>query len=449
MNILDIINELNIENGSNYKLAVLKKYTGNMLLKRVLQMTHDRVNFTYGLSIKHWNDDQIKSEVFKTENRIVKYTLKEVLDFMANELATRNVTGNEAIARMHDYFTGLSLNDVTVATRVLNRDLRINLGRTQINKVFPDLIVKPVYMRCGIFGPKTAKDITFPAYIQVKADGTYREACVSEGTVSFVSRSGESYEYPVLSAELATCPDGYYVGELIVRGTNNRSESNGLINSDAPPHELIDFHVWDYITPTEYKNAHSKIANKTRYEDRFAKLAEIVQTNLNSNNIFLIESHEVDTVDQALVFTSGWMDQDLEGGILKDKNAVFKDGTSKHQLKLKLEIDIECRITGFQEGTPGTVREKTFGAILFETDDGKIKGKSSGFSDAQLEDFNSRREEMIGKIVTIRCNDITRGRNNEHYALSHPRFIEVRDDRTETDTLERALATKDMAKGLK
>lgn len=445
--IFEIINELNIENGSNYKLAVLKKYTDHKQLQRVLQMTHDRVKFTYGLSIKHWLSGDMHDAVF-AETKTVTHTLNQVLDFMSNELSTRNVTGNEAIAKMHECLVGLSPEDTIVAARVLNRDLRTNMGRTQINKVFPDLIMKPVYMRCGIFGPKTAKDIKFPAYIQLKADGTYREASVSGGKVEFVSRSGESYTYPVLESYLAQSPDGYYVGELLVRGSPNRAESNGLINSDNPPHDIIDFFVWDYITPEEYANAHNKVANKTKYKDRLEKLGKLV-SGMNSSNIHVIENHEVKSIDEALELTSKWMDQDLEGGVLKDKDGIFKNGTSKHQLKLKLEIDIEVRITGFQEGTPGTAREKTFGAILFETDDGMIKGRTSGFSDEQLEDFNNRRAEMIGKVVTVRCNDITRGRANEHYALSHPRFIEVRDDKTETDTLARALETKDMAKGLK
>lgn len=210
----------------------------------------------------------------------------------------------------------------------------------------------------------------------------------------------------------------------------------------------VHFHVWDYITPEEYANAHNKVPNKTKYKDRLVKLSELV-TDMNSPNIHVIENHEVKSIDEALELTSKWMDQDLEGGVLKDKDGIFKNGTSKHQLKLKLELDVDVRITGFQEGTPGTAREKTFGAVLFETDDGMIKGRASGFIDEQLEDFNSRRAEMIGKVITIRCNDITRGRANEHYALSHPRFIEVRDDKTDTDTLERALETKDMAKGLK
>jgi len=61
----------------------------------------------------------------------------------------------------------------------------------------------------------------------------------------------------------------------------------------------------------------------------------------------------------------------------------------------------------------------------------------SGFTDKQLEDFNSRRDEIIGMVIEIEANNLTKGRNNEHYALSHPRFVELRDKNT-TDTLERA-----------
>jgi hypothetical protein len=139
------------------------------------------------------------------------------------------------------------------------------------------------------------------------------------------------------------------------------------------------------------------------------------------------------------------MEDGLEGGIFKDPNGIFKDGTSKQQLKMKLEMDIDVRITGFKEGTIGTKRESTFGAITFETDDGKIKGAVSGFSDDQLKQINSDRDSYIDKIMSVSCNDITKGRNNDHYALSHPRFNEVRTDKSETDTLERALEIKQMA----
>lgn len=447
--IIDIINELNMSNGSNYKLDVLKKYKNNELLKRILQMTDDRVKYTYGLSVKHWNKGDAKDAVF-VEPAVVKYKLEDVLDFMSNDLATRKVTGNKAIETMHDFLLGLSLDDTIVATRVLNRDLRINMGRTQINKVCPGLIQKPMYMRCGIYSKDTAKKINPKgAFVQLKADGTYREFTVENGVVTSTSRSGESYDYPLLNETMSTYPDGHYFGELTVMRDGvvlDRATGNGLINSLEPPHENIVLDTWDYVTLEEYTDASNKVKCKTPYWKRLEKLKQIVsEISAEGSNVRVIETHEVNSIREALEHCNRWMEMGLEGAILKDRDAVFRDGTNPQQLKLKLEIDIEVRLTGFQEGTIGTAREKTFGAILFETDDGKIKGRCSGFTDEQLVDFNSRREEMIGKIFTVQFNDLTKGRNNEHYALSHPRFIEIRDDKTETDTLESALELKKMA----
>ena len=447
--IMDIINELNLNNGSNYKLDVLKKYKNDEFLKRILQMTEDRVKYTYGLSVKHWNKGDAAKAIF-SDAKVVKYKLEDVLDFMENDLATRKVTGNKAIEMMDDFLMGLSLDDTTVATRVLNRDLRINMGRTQVNKVFPGLIQKPMYMRCGVYSKDTAKKINPKgAFVQLKADGTYREFTVENGIVTSNSRSGESYEYPLLNETMSEYPDGHYFGELTVMRDGvvlDRATGNGLINSLEPPHENIVLDAWDYVTLEEYTDASNKVKCKTPYWKRLGKLKEILfDISGKGSNVRVIETHEVNSIKEALEHCNHWMEMGLEGAILKDRDSVFRDGTNPQQLKLKLEIDIEVRLVGFQEGTIGTAREKTFGAILFETDDGQIKGKCSGFTDEQLFDYNSRREEMIGKIFTVQFNDLTKARHNEYYALSHPRFIEIRDDKTETDTLESALQLKKMA----
>ena len=48
------------------------------------------------------------------------------------------------------------------------------------------------------------------------------------------------------------------------------------------------------------------------------------------------------------------MNKGLEGGVLKDKNLVFKNGTSNQQLKIKLKVDADLRVLGFLKGTKGT-----------------------------------------------------------------------------------------------
>lgn len=447
---LHILNELNLENGKNYKLSVLKKHKDNELFKRVLRLAFDRVKYVYSLSVKHWHND---NTIF--EGKSVK-TLSDALDLLEFRLATRELTGNDAIYAVERMFKSLSADDAQVLYRVLNRDLRIGVGRTSVNKVFGDLISKQLYMRCDVYSKKTAAklDLSKGAVVQLKADGTYREFTVEDGIVTAHSRSGEEYFYPVHFKLMETYPNGHYFGELIVMDKNGkplpRAEGNGLINSDNPPHDKIRFETWDYVTLEEYAMAANKQPCTIPYMERLTNLILILSEQnagipLAEQQIQLIETHHVSNIKDALVHCSNWMNEGYEGAILKTATSVFRDGTNREQLKLKLEIDADVRITGFQEGTPGTVREKTFGAIEFATDDGMIKGKCSGFTDAQLADFNSRREEMIGKIISVQFNDLSKARGNDHYALSHPRFIEVREDKTETDTLERVFELRKMA----
>ncbi len=242
--------------------------------------------------------------------------------------------------------------------------------------------------------------------------------------------------------------DGIYTGELTVRGIPNRAEANGLINSSEPPHNDIILEVWDFITHEDYQKAglkDKKNLPKVKYSERWDELLKIVE---NSDNIETIEFKVVESLKEALIQTSEWMSAGFEGGVLKDFSMIFKDGTSKQQLKLKLEISAEMRCTGTSDGTKGTKREGKVGAIIFENDDGTIKGKCSGFTDKQMDEFTAIRDELPGRILEVQFNDITKGRNNDYHALSHPRFIEWRDDKDETDSLEKCFELREMAMNL-
>lgn len=438
MNILDILNELNESNSTLYKIETLEKYKDNELFKRVLAMTYDRVTYTYGVTMKNVPEYTAQS------GRPI--SLNSALDILQNDLATRKVTGNKAIGLVHNTLSNLSNEDSVILERILGRDLKVNIGKTQVNKIFKGLCVKPVYMRCDVYGEKTSKNIKFPALVELKADGTYRSVTVENGEVTFNSRSGEEYEYPLLKEQFSKLQDGVYTGELTVTGLTNRAESNGLINSLTPPHDRIIIELWDYISPEEFSNAANKVKNKTPYSVRFNALKSIIK---ESENIKIIPYKEVHTLKEALQQTSEWMNEGYEGAILKDLNGVFRDGTSKEQLKLKLEIDLEVRVIGFQDGTPGTKREGKVGSLIFANDEGTIKGRCSGFTDKELDDFTENKDKILNKIITVQFNDLTKAIGNDFYALSHPRFICIRHDKDETDTLERAFQLRDMAMELK
>lgn len=429
-----ILDELNLENGSNFKKGVLTKHKDNMLLQRVLKMALDKVQHTYGVTMKN---------VQYTPEKGSGNTLEQALDFLENELCTRNITGNNAIEALKFNLEFLSKDDANVIERIIGRDLKIRLGRTEINKVFKDLITKPPYMRCDIGTEANVSKLNFKegVYSQLKADGTYRSAIREVDSTTFMSRPGIEEEFPVLKAEFDSLNlDGEYafLGELTVEGIADRSEGNGRINSLTPPHESIYMDVWDMIPLEEYRTKNGK----SNYEDRFNKLKETIK---DCKHIRIIEHKVVYSMKEAFEHFQEITERGLEGTVIKSRKMKWKDGTSKEQLKVKLVIELDMRITGF---TPGTGKnENYFGAMTFENDEGTIKGRVgvSSMTEKERDEIDANREQYIGQVMEVHCNDITKARGNDYHALSHPRFFEMRGKEKETDTLDRALEQKQMA----
>lgn len=432
--ISEFLSELNESNSSNYKISTLKKYQNSEIVKQLLKLTYDKNNFNFGMSRTRLLGILNESNFPEGIDKIDDY-----LDLLQEN--SGKLSGNSAKEFYSLLLQKLTEDSRVILLNILGRDLKCGINIKNINKVFKNLIPKPNYMRCAVFSEKLVKKIHFPAMLQLKMDGTYREFNVSNGTVSAKTRAGEEYQNEVLFDILKSFPDGYYMGELTIEG-ESRFTGNGLINSLNPPLDKIIFTCWDFLTFDEYTG---KV--KTSYIFRFNRLHNLIE-NRDFKQVKLVENHIVNNVSEALKQVSLWMSEGLEGGVLKDFNNTFKNGTSNTQLKIKLKVDAEMRITGFTEGTPGTKREGKIGAIQFANDEGTIKGQCSGFSDAELEEFSKNKDSLIGKIISVEFNDVTKAENNEYYALSHPRFIEIRNDKNETDDLKKVIQLRDMAKML-
>ena len=435
-----IIQDFNLTNGTNDKIAKLKKYKDNELFTRILEMAYDKVRFTYGVTMKN----VVTSRAIKNPPYM---PLETALDHL-NHLVDRTLTGNAAISHLGKLCDSVSAEDSIILQLIIGRDLKIGIGRTNINKVHKGLIVKPVYKRCGIFNLKTASKIVFPAFCQLKADGTYRETLVKDGVCYFMSRSGESYEYPTISAEYSAnhAKDGYYFGELTVEGITNRSIGNGMINSDDCPHDKLIYSVWEYCTEDEYIKAKNKEKGNlpdVKYIDTFNELSIAIEMG-SYEKIRMIETIEVYSATDAMKQCVLWMQDGLEGAVLKNKNMVMKDGTSTDQLKMKLEIAVEVRCKSFKEGETGK-NKGLLTSIVFENDEGTVKGSCGGLDEKMLKLIRENPEQFYDKVFSLVCNDITKGAKNVHYALSHPRFDEWRNDKNTTDTLERMQEQKKSA----
>lgn len=432
MDVLKILSALRNTNSTNEKIFILKQNKDNNDLKEILKYTYDHVTYTYGIS--SWNMLEYECDS-GTDNKPI-----DVLEM----LSEREVTGHSALKLAKQLYNTLTDDYKELFCQILDRDLKIGVGEKTLNKIWKGLIPKPNYCRCGVYSEKNK--IKYPAFVQLKCDGTYREAYVHNGTVTFKTRSGETDENPILSEKMKGLPNGYYLGELTIGRADcpdmNRAEGNGLINSDNPPYDKIHFTIWDFLEEDDYSGKRF-----IEYSTRLSCL-EYNLSALNDEYINSVPSVVVNSPKEALHQVSEWMSKGLEGGVLKDFNMKFKNGTSNQQLKIKLIVDADLRCVELIDGNDGTKYEGMKKVIAFESDDGKIKGQCSGMTDDMISEVTENPDKYINKIVTIEFNDLSKAQGNDYYALTHPRFVEWRDDKTETDSYERVIELRDMAKNL-
>lgn len=230
---IEILNELKNTTSTKEKFNILMKNKENESLKRILKYAYDSVTYTYGVSYNHILS--FESNDFSQKNMF------ELLEL----LSKRELTGHNALRECKNLINTLNEDEKIIFKGIIDRDFKIGVSTKTLNKVWKGLIPTPNYCRCSVF--KKGTKITYPAYAQLKCDGTYREACIENGVCSFRTRSGEEYSIPTLEKEMSKLPDGYYTGEFTIGRADepdvDRQVGNGLINSKNPPFEKIHFTI--------------------------------------------------------------------------------------------------------------------------------------------------------------------------------------------------------------
>lgn len=421
MTIYAILEELRKSNSSNYKLEVLKTHANNAELREFFGLTYDGLQYKFYLSNKNLNYAKQGSSSASV------FLIKELLE----PLYTRKITGNAALKRVQDFIDISDFETQQVLKCILDRDCHSNVSGGLIKKVFKDLFFRMPYMRCSLVN--SLKNIKFPAIVQLKADGTYRTFVKSGDEIKAYSRSSEEYTHETIFEALKNAPDGAYIGELIANldgedAADLRYKSNGALNSKNPPKD-VTFYAWDYLTLDELI---AKSSDKP-YTKRLDSLSSAIGG--NSECIKIIETHLVQSYAEALKIFKDLVKNGYEGAVLKDLDAKFENKTSKFQIKLKNEAEIDLECVGFTQGN-GKFAD-TFGAILFKSSDGKVQGQCSGIDDKTRKEISQHRDKYIGKIFAVKANDITKSKNSEIYGLMHPQFKGFRNDKSIADDLDR------------
>lgn len=433
------------ESGTNAKQALILKYLaptpdGSEMFLNVLRYAIDPFT-TYGIRPTRatefgeglWDEDTFR---------------------LLDDLAARKLTGGNAQASVDGELRRLEPGSSELLWRVINKDLRAGFSDTAVNKVRKGTFKEFPYQRCSL--PKHVELATWPwgdgVISQIKADGMFANGDADLGNSTLSSRQGQVFPqkgYEDLLAELALLKGDKGTqthGELLV--VNEKGEilareiGNGILNKvnqggEFPEGHYPIYQVWDRIPLSSVK---PKAKYMVPYADRLRALKAEVRA-FDLKLISIVETRIVHSLKEAYMHYAEQLKLGKEGTVLKLASAIWKDGTSKEQIKLKLEAPCELEVVGFEPGKEGAKTSKTFGSLQLRSACGLLEVNCSGFTDALRQEIWDNRNDWLGAIVTVISNGIMYSDNLEKrkHSLFLPRFEERRYDKSEADTFERIM----------
>lgn len=448
MTLYNVIKQLHDAKGTIEKQSILEANKDNELLRNFVKATLDP-------AINYYMAKLPKVEVSGT------YDFSQgILNTLTGDIATRDISGDYA----KRYITGIAIDLTTDAQELLSMVVSRKLGKTGVGetaalKTWPGLFFTVPYQRCSLLDKKARERFgkLKRFFVQTKADGSFAYVVKRlDGTVDVITRQGSKYPQWFAEYLAKDVPAGsVIVGELLVDEklpgigcqALDRKTANGLLNSALKDGEKFDLfrygirmQAWDMLTQAEFEAGKSDECMINRYARLDVFLGE------SPACITSVGHWEVSSLEEAFAIYQDHLQQGLEGCIIKDPDSLWKDGTAKDMVKLKIKFEVEMRCSGVYEGEGKA--ENKLGGVYIKSEDGGIEcACGSGFSDDQRSVYWSAPDLIIGRVIAVEANDITQSRDERKKpALSLPIFIEVRDDKTLADTTERIYAQLEAAK---
>lgn len=451
--VFDLIEQVAALPGKNDKIALLKAHAGSNLLRAVLEAAYNPLT-TYGVRA-------FPERLPKDEGQFNANTWNTI-----EGLAKRTLTGKIAQVEIQDTIDRLSRKSAELFKRIILKDMRAGFSEETVNKVWPKLLPDFPYMRCCL--PKDSKMTDWLAteggISQEKADGMFTNIDHEEGGQVFMySRSGTMFpmeKFKALAASIqATLKPGTQThGEMLVMGRRPdgsvgvlaRETGNGILNKivqggDWPGDSYPVLMVWDQIPRTSVV---AKGSFPFPYKERLSELLRQVRM-AGAGPISVIPTRIVKSVAEAYAHAGELMLAGKEGSIVKRKSAIWKDGTSKEQVKLKLEFEVDLVITGIFPGEANTKNEGRPGRVNCATACGNMNVNVAVKNESMRDAMEADPQSWIGKIMPVTANMImSPSASNPLHSLFLPRFSQdtARTDKTVADDLERAFAIQEAAK---
>jgi hypothetical protein len=431
MSILQILESINDQSARTAKIALIDQHKGNQLFLDVLQAA---LNPYTNYHIRKIPDYDPKG------GKTLDWALVEL-----KKLSDRQLTGHAGIEHLRSILSSISLDDAIVVSRIIGKDLRCGAGDGTTNVAMPGFIPSYPCLLARPYDEKNIKNITYPAYSQLKADGLRANALVEGNKVTLCGRSGREIDLlGYLDPHMINLASQYpwpvvFDGEFVVVNEHemviDRKTGNGIINKAIKgtigPDEakMIRFQVWDAIPLHEFKAGKSVDVYKARFERLIEAVKASTMDGQTWQPFWVIPYKIVNNIDEGVAHFELLLGQGHEGTILKNYCALWEDSRSKHLVKMKAEKDADMEIISFNPGEGKFVG--MVGSIQMASSDRLVECNISGFPDDLRKEITETQDQLLGTIATVIYNERIKSKARIGVdSLFLCRFAEFRSDKT-------------------
>ena len=393
--VINIVKQLRETSGTNDKIVLLRRNCNNELLRKVLRYTYD-TDLKYGV--------QKKSIVMRTGESKWN-SLFEMLD----ELAESNI--NDSLKRnVGRFINNLETEDEKeLVTKILLKNLDVGLNVKNINKGMKGLIVSHDIMKGSSWDGTLNSEVA----VSLKLDGIRCSWLIKDGKAIAKTRQNKIIqgmnELTKAIEEVFGEQDLFVDGELLATNKEGLSsedlfkKTSAIVNSKGLKKDLT-FVAFDIVSLEDYNNK----SNSTPFLERREQLECYV--GLKNELVKLAPMYFItDSIDRIYEKLDEVVKDNCEGLMLNKINGFYEFKRTKQLLKVKKFNEGDVLVTDILEGE-GRL-EGTLGKIEVQF---RYKGDvytnniGSGFSDEEREYYWEHKEELIGKVVTIKYFEITK-----------------------------------------
>lgn len=417
VNSFKVFEDLEQTKSGNRKMAILKEQINNEILKSLFLICFNPFKL---LQIK--KDLRNKKEEFDLNKQLFNVSFKNYLNFLnlTDRLSKRVITGNKSRLALIEFLQNCNALEQKWYMRIIQKDLKAGVSEVTINKVWKKLIPEFKIQKADKFDGKFFKRTG----LEPKLDGFRCLAHKYPDLIVLLTSNGHQMNgFEEIERELKLFPDGYiYDGEITSNNFNAMSSSafkhakgkRAFLNIfDIIP--ISDFYEECYLAPAEVR----RTLLETIYND-------IIKTeNLRFISLVPQKSYTDITMEQLEEEYKAVLDQGFEGIMIKDLSKPYVCKRGKHWLKLKPVDTFDIEIVDVQEGE-GRLKN-SLGALVCSFN-GNTVNVGSGFSDELRKELWNKRNQLVGKIIEVKAQEITTNKSGEN-SLRFPIFKRMREDK--------------------